>query len=166
MDELIYNTAIADGMPPILATYLVAQARHETGNYKSRFFTVGKNAFGYSYVQGAKWQLPAPGPKADNGASVAQYASVANSVHEITDWIARRQREGRFPADLATITSPEEYSRLLKNAGYYGASYDTYTAALIRHLAEIGQMAVSPVGLVTVAAIAALLVTYRKQLFR
>lgn len=136
-DDVIYNTARADKMPERLAIFLVAQARHETGNYKSHFFTQGKNAFGYSYYAGAKWQLPTPGPIADNNAPIAQYSSVENSVHEITDWIKRRQAEGKFPQDLRTITSPYQYAELLKNAGYYGASLNSYAAALVNHLEEI-----------------------------
>lgn len=131
-ENLIYNTARADGMPEVLSALLVAQAKHETGNFTHRFFTKGKNAFGYSYVSGAKWQLPDPGGIADNGAGIAQYASIQNSVHEITDWIKRRQKEGRFPADLREITTPDQYAALLKKLNYYGAPESLYRDALRR----------------------------------
>lgn len=164
-EELIFNTARADGMPEILATIIVAQAKHETGNFTHRFFTTGKNAFGYSYVKGAKWQLPAPGPNADNGIAIAQYASVENSVHELTDWIKRRQKEGRFPLDLSTIKTAAHYSQLLKNAGYYGASYATYTAALEKWLKAMGDLATSPATFIVIAVIAAAVYRWRKDLF-
>ncbi len=86
-EQKIYNAAARDGMPSVLASLLVDQSKHETGNYTHRFFTVGNNAFGYSYSAGSKWQLDKGGPNADNGVAIAQYASVEDSVHEITDWI-------------------------------------------------------------------------------
>lgn len=138
-DQLIYDTARSDGMPEMLAVFIVAQARHETGNYTSRFFTQYKNAFGYSYVRGAKWQLPDPGPVADNGQGIATYSMVQNSVHELTDWIKRRQVAGVFPANLNAITSPEQYASLLKQASYFGAPLELYAAALRRHVEQLGE---------------------------
>lgn len=152
-DQLIYNTARADGMPATLAELIAAQARHETGDYSHRFFTTGKNAFGYSYVAGARWQLPEPGTRADNGLPIAQYRSVADSVHELTDWIKRRQREGRFPANLATITDAGQYARLLKDSGYYGASLASYAAGLQSALQRLGPLAAGGAGLLILAGV-------------
>ena len=164
-DQIIYETATADGMPDPLAVFIVAQARHETGNYSSRFFTVGNNAFGYSYYPGSKWQLDKGGPLADNGIPIAQYANIQNSVHELTDWIKRRQAQGKFPADLGTITTPEQYAQLLKNAGYYGDTVANYTAGLIRWLKVISDTLFSPAG--TGIAILILIIgfLFRKKIF-
>lgn len=139
-EQTIYTTAVADGMPASLAQIIVDQSKGESGNYTSRFFTVGKNAFGYSYNKSSKWQLPTGGPNADNGIPIAQYASVQNSVHELTDWIKRRQSEGKFPKDLNTITSIPQYTALLKAAGYYGASESAYTALLTRFSSDISYL--------------------------
>lgn len=132
-EQLIYNTAARDGVPPALASLLVYQSKHETGNYTHRFFTVGNNAFGYSYNKDSKWQLDKGGPLADNGVAIAQYRSIEYSVHEMTDWIKRRQKEGKFPADLSTITDPDQYAHLLKTSGYYGDTENKYAAALSRY---------------------------------
>jgi hypothetical protein len=155
-DQKIYNTAIADGMPPgkdHLAEFIVAQARHETGNYNSDFFTMGHNAFGYEFVPGARWQLPTPGPTADNGVPIAQYATLENSVHEITAWIKRRQSEGIFPANLATISDPAQYAQLLKNADYYGDTVANYTNALVNWLKQIGSLGGGSVGTLIIAVL-------------
>lgn len=135
-DELIYKTAKADGMPDPLAVFIVGQARLESGNYQHRFFTLGKNAFGYSYDTNSKWQL-APGDRADNGVPIAQYRSVENSVHELTDWIKRRVKDGQFPADLKTITTPAKYSYHLRNGAhpYGGRSDKEYSDGIIARLA-------------------------------
>lgn len=164
-DDIIYQTARNDGMPEALAILITAQARHETGNYTSRFYTVGKNAFGYSYVKGAKWQLPTPGPTADNGAPIAQYSSVQNSVHELTDWIKRRQKEGRFPIDLSTIETPEQYGQLLKNADYFGAPLNQYVNGIIAALRSIGREIVSPTGGGVLLLVAILVFAFRKKIF-
>lgn len=153
-------------MPSRLATIMIAQAQHETGNFTHRFFTVGNNAFGYSYVPGAKWQLPTPGSVADNGAKIAQYASVQNSVHELTDWIKRRQREGKFPPDLSVINTGDEYAALLKGAGYYGASEETYAAGIKRWLTQAGAYVADSSPWLVVLLLSALAYRYRKKLFR
>lgn len=137
----IYNTAIKgtptnpQGLPPFLALLLVSQAKHETGDFSSNAFVQDNNAFGYSYVPGAQWQAGA-GIIADNGQPVAKYASLENSVGELIDWIYRRVKEGKFPANLNTITSPQQYAQLLKDAGYYGDTVQNYTAGLVRWLTD------------------------------
>lgn len=130
--EIIYRTATGAGFPAKLAALMVAQAQHETGNFTSNFFKNFNNAFGYSYVKGAKWQLPDPGTTADNGLPIAKYSSLVNSTMEVVDWIKRRQAQGKFPADLSTIQNPEQYAKLLKDAGYYGDTLENYSRALRR----------------------------------
>lgn len=163
-DEVIYNTAVADGMPPTLAALIVAQARHETGNYTSHFFTKGHNAFGYSYYPGSIYQLPTPGDIADNNQAIAQYASLADSVHEITAWIKRRQKEKIFPSDLRTITTPDQYAQYLKAAGYYQAPLETYANALTMWLQQLGNMTLSNEGTIILIILALGLFAYRKRL--
>lgn len=142
-DSIIFDTARKgtavnpNGLPPALSFLVVAQAKHETGNYTSNAFRSGNNAFGYSYVPGAKYQLPAPGAIADNGQPLARYDSLANSTKEIVDWIYRRKNEGSFPSNLATITDPAQYANLLKSAGYYGDTVLNYTNGLLRYLKQL-----------------------------
>ena len=139
---IIFQTATAGtpvnkGLPATLANLLVAQAAHETSNFTSRFFRDYNNAFGYSYA-GSRYQSGAGGI-ADNGQPIGVYPSVADSTREVVDWIYRRQREGKFPADLATITTPEQYAKLLKDAGYYGDTLSNYTAGLKRFFVNLYQ---------------------------
>jgi len=126
--QLIKATAIADGMPVSLATLIAAQAVHETGNFKSAVFLQDRNCFGYKYVKGALWQDGA-GRTSTEGDPYARYSSIQNSVHEITAWIRRRVKEGKFPA-LDTITSPVTYVQALKKCGYFGDSPATYLAGV------------------------------------
>jgi len=126
--EKIKATALADGMPGPLALLIAAQAVHETDNFKSAVFREDLNCFGYKYVKGALWQ-DGPGRKSTEGDHYAHYRSIANSVHEITAWIRRREKEGKFPA-LEQITSPVQYVQLLKKCGYYGDPPAVYLAGI------------------------------------
>lgn len=118
ISQLIYQTALDDGMPETLAKLLVGQSKHETGHFTSKFVLKYNSLFGYSYNQGSKWQVPG-GSLADNKVPIASYKTKEDSVHEITSWIKRRQKDGRFPKDLTTIQTPLQYATLLQNCGYF-----------------------------------------------
>lgn len=129
LDKLIVFMTNAAGFPAMLSNLIVAQAKHETGQYTSTVFTADNNLFGYMYVgqAGATQGISKPG-----GGYYAHYSSWGGSVTELINWIKRRQNEGKFPADLATITTPQQYASLLKDSGYYTDSVSNYTAGLIR----------------------------------
>jgi len=127
-ENIIYQAAKAKGLPDLLSAFIVAQAKHETGNFSSNAFKQFNNAFGYTY-SGSKYQT-GKGLIADNGQPVAAYANVKDSTFEIADWIGRRIAEGKFPIDLNTITTPEQYAQLLKSANYYGDTVSNYSNGL------------------------------------
>lgn len=135
--EIIRDTALADGMPGKLADLIAAQAAHETGWFSSNAFNQNNNLFGYKFVPGAKWQSGA-GRTSTEGDPYAKYDSIENSIHELTAWIGRRQKNGIFPDDLSQIDTPEKYAHLLKKAGYYGAPEAEYIAGLKRGIGVIG----------------------------
>ena len=134
-DERIFNELQSEGIPQILATIIVAQARHETANYTSNVFKSCNNCFGYGYVgqNTARSCLPKP-----EGGTYAGYNSIEDSVRELVLWIRRRQAEGKFPKDLSAIVTPDQYATLLKNSGYYGDSITNYANGLIYWLQQIG----------------------------
>jgi flagellum-specific peptidoglycan hydrolase FlgJ len=141
IEDRIFNQALKGsnfnkGLPPVLSSLLVAQAAHETGNFQSNFFKNYNNAFGYSYVPGGVYQSGA-GTLADNGQPIAAYKTIEDSTKEVVDWIYRRVKEGKFPADLYTITTPEQYAQLLKAANYYGDTLQNYAAGLKRFFTAV-----------------------------
>ncbi len=125
------------GLPVILSGLLVAQARHETGNFTSTHFIKSNNAFGYSYNANSVWQTGQKGGIADNAQAVGVYKTIEDSTREVVDWIFRRVKEGKFPQDLNSIATPEQYATYLKNAGYYGDTVENYTRGLIRYFADL-----------------------------
>lgn len=164
LDQRIYNQSIADGMPPALSIFIVAQARHETGGYSSSIFKLCNNAFGYKWVG----QSLADGPcsMSPEGDNYARYSSVEDSTHEITAWIKRRQSEGGFPRDLSEIRSGDQYATLLKSVGYYGDSISHYAAGLSYWLQRIS---ISPGARAAgggLLLIGVMVFIFRKQIFR
>lgn len=141
------GTPLNPGVPKKLAELIARQAAHETGGFKSNAWKMDNNAFGYKWV-GSRYQI-GRGIQSSEGDFYGRYADYMDSVDEVVDWIYRRKAQGLFP-DLATITTAEQYSTLLKNAGYYGDSVDNYTKGLKRwalSLAVKGTAIASVVGL-------------------
>lgn len=133
-EEIIYDAVRGDGIPDPLASFIVAQARHETGVFTSRVYKYCNNAFGYKAVGDAPKCRQSP-----EGDFYRSYASLKESAQEVAAWIRRRQREGRFPDDLREITTSAQYANLLKKSGYYGASESSYALALSRHAYDPGK---------------------------
>jgi len=150
--EIIYNALIGQNIPPLLAKIVTAQSQFESGNYKSKVFLTDNNAFGYKYVgqKIATQGLPSPAKEGDH---YAHYNSVQDSAIELANWLKRRRKEGKLPA-LEAITTPAQYSKLIKAAGYYGASENTYTKGITR---IFNSLKIDPItgltGLIIIAAI-------------
>ena len=131
---LIYATAMEDGMPDVLCRLIVAQSKHETDSYTSNAFIKNNNCFGYKFVPGAKWQTGKGIGSSEHGSNYATYKDVPHSVHELTDWIKRRQFGGKFPANLNEIKTPADYATLLKNCSYFGDTLQHYIDGLSHFL--------------------------------
>lgn len=162
--EKIYSQAITDGMPPVLATLIVSQSGHETDGWTSHVFITCNNAFGYKWIRQATAIGPCTGsPEGDN---YAKYSTIEQSTHELTQWIKRRQHEGKFPADLTTINSPEQYNQLLYNAGYYGDSPTTYLNGLIYWLRQVSGTLTQPENGLAILFLLSLALIFRKRIFK
>lgn len=134
--QAVRGTQNNKGLPPALASLLVAQAKHETGDFSSNLFTKFNNAFGYTYTPASIYQTGA-GTLADNNAPIGAYRNIEDSTKEIVDWIYRRVKDGKFPADLSSITTPDQYAALLKNANYFTDSLANYAAGLRRWFIQV-----------------------------
>lgn len=126
---LIYATAFADSMPANMCALIEAQAMHETDSFSSHAFINNNNCFGYKYVKGAHWQ-DGQGITSSEGDHYAHYIDIQASVHELTSWIKRRQKEHKFPADLTEIKTPTDYATLLKICEYFGDTLQHYIDGL------------------------------------
>lgn len=133
IDQRIRATAKSEGMPANMQALIVAQAKHETGNFTSNAYRNNNNLFGYKYVKNGYLQIAA-GITSSEGNAYAAYASIEDSVRVVCFWIRKRQSEGKFPADLSGLTAAS-YAQYLKSAGYYGDTVANYTKGLQKFLA-------------------------------
>jgi len=158
--QIIYDTLIGQKIPPTLAKIVTAQSQFESGNYKSNVFLQDNNAFGYKYVgqKIATKGIPSPANEGDN---YAHYNSVQDSAIELANWLKRRHKEGKLPA-LELITTPQQYSKLIKAANYYGASESTYTKGITK---IFNSLKINPIigGLTGIIIIAAIFFLIKKK---
>lgn len=120
-NQIIYATAIEEGLTPLLATFMVSQANHEAAQYTSGVFQSCKNAFGYKYVGQA---LAEPCTGSPEGDKYARYKNVADSAREVARWIKRRM------AQFENVKTPDEYAIVLERNGYFGDNLSTYQKAM------------------------------------
>lgn len=128
-EATIYNVCRGYGFPDLLSKLIVAQSEHETANFTSAVFQDCKNGFGYSsnYVDNP----------CNNHSFYKAYDSLSQSADELCRWILRRQKEGKFPTDLNTIKTPEQYAQLLKDSGYYTDTVTNYMNGLKYYFSKI-----------------------------
>lgn len=168
--ERIYSQAIADGFPDNFARLMVAWASHETAYngipFNSPVFRTCRNAYGYKWVgQSTADGSCSQSPELDY---YAKYNSLEASVREVVLWVKRRQREGVFPADLRTITTPYQLAVLLQNAGYYKDTLNNYYSGLNRWWQQVQNLSLATktagVGILLIVG-GVLAYHFRKQLF-
>jgi len=140
IDQSIYNTAIKDGFTPVSAKFIVAQARLESGHYKSDIFTKNNNSFGMKYVAqplATKGSLAPYKERSSsckengicsNGDYYAKYSSVEDSIKDVIERNYNKTKNGVTPEQLKNSKTPEEYASLLKKRGYYGAPESSYAS--------------------------------------
>jgi uncharacterized FlgJ-related protein len=125
MDARRFHNVVREVLPNVdelTQLILVAQAMHETGNFTSPVFYRNNNAFGMRLAQ--KRPTTAIGdPDKDN---YANYDSIEDSVEDLKLWFDYHGIELKFD-------NIEDYSRTIKEKGYYEASFITYTKAMNAH---------------------------------
>lgn len=128
-DQIIYNVAIDEGLSPKLASFMVQQAKFESGNYQSDVFKDCNNSYGYKYVGQSLSTGPCNGsPEGDN---YAGYESVADSAKEVARWIKRREDQ------FKDVNTSDDYSAVLKKNGYFGDNLERYQKGLRRYAESV-----------------------------
>ena len=148
-DQIIYDTAIKNGFTPTAAKFVVAQARFESSDYTSNVFQKNLNTSGMKFVGQPLATKGTLAPKSErssqcvqtgvcrNSDHYAKYASVSDSAQ---DKIVRNFNltiRGVTPEQLKNAQTPEEFAKLLKQRGYYGASESQYAGGLKAKLTRI-----------------------------
>lgn len=128
-NQIIYNAAINQGLPPLIAQFMAAQAEVESAQYTSDVYNRCSNAFGYKWVGQDTAIGPCTGsPEGDN---YADYMDLNQSAEEVAKWILRRWDQ------FENVTTPEQYADVLKANGYFGGSLSAYEAGVSRYWNQI-----------------------------
>jgi flagellum-specific peptidoglycan hydrolase FlgJ len=143
-DQLIYEAALKGGFTPTSAKLVVAQARHETGDYKSNVLNKNNNLFGMKFVGQALATRGTPAPKSEWGCGgkcnsdfYSKYANVSDSVQDLINRNLKFTRNGVTFEQLKNATDTTTYANLLKKRGYYGATATIYDSGLKRALNKL-----------------------------
>jgi len=134
IDEQIYTAALKAGFTPSAAKLIVAQARHETGNYTSYQYRTNNNLFGMKFVN---QPLATKGNKSPEGDFYAKYPNVAASVQDLVNRNYKISRGGVSFDDLKKVSDTTDFAQKLKKRGYYTASVKGYDRGLKSALTRI-----------------------------
>ncbi len=134
IDEQIYTAALKAGFSPSAAKLVVAQARHETGNYSSYQFRNNNNLFGMKYV---KQPLAKQGNKSPEGDFYAKYANVGDSVQDLVNRNYKITRGGVSFDQLKNVSDSTDFAQKLKKRGYYTAGVNEYANGLKNALMRV-----------------------------
>jgi len=131
-DQEIYDGAIQGGANPSLAKLMVAQARHETGNYGNNQTKTNNNVFGFKYSPNSQYSKV--GNISPEGDAYAHYDNLQDAILDyIGRWMSKSSKEGG--TRLQEFNKIQEgdtttYATKLKGYGYYGADVNEYINGL------------------------------------
>lgn len=102
-----------------LMPYVLAQAKLETNNFKSRVYLTDHNYFGMKWTEGRRGQVATRGLLSPEGNHYARYATDSASVLDLLKWFEAR----KFPV---SVNDAGEYARELKARGYFTSDLAGY----------------------------------------
>mgnify|MGYP003739826209 CR=1 FL=1 len=124
----IFETALSYGLDSTMAKLLVSQAIHETGNFKSKLFREGNNAFGM--MRGKLDTLAIASTRAERRNGYAVYNSIEHSTLAVIGLLTRKGCQFKF-------NTPRDYAIWLKSKGYYEDTVANYSKALNKRFNEL-----------------------------
>jgi len=111
------NQAFQGSKYQVLVPYLIAQAKHETGNFTSNVFKQANNLFGMRIPQ-TRPSLRSGYFIARDGSKYSKYKTVLDSAKDMRLYLENQNFP--VPGDLF------QYVAGLKNRGYFGDSFINY----------------------------------------
>lgn len=105
-----------------LIPYIIAQAKHETGNYTSNLYRTANNLFGM--------KIPYKRPFVRNGETTSGYSAYSDPTQSAKDlklWFDYT----RFPTQ---VLNTKQYAEKLKLRNYYEDTIDNYVSGLNRFI--------------------------------
>jgi hypothetical protein len=141
-DQIIYDTAIANGYNSKACEIIVAHARVITDDYKSGELISNNNFFGLRYV---RQPLASKGSKIKSNASLqdsdnhyyAKYSNPEDSVRDLVWRLYSRDINGIPQFMLQEVRSVDEYAELLKKRDFYDGNEYRYANAIRNKLFSV-----------------------------
>lgn len=106
--------------------WLVAQSKHETGNWSSSLFKNHNSLFGFKESKRVEWN-GYRGPVSPEGDYYAGYKSWVDSAQHYLNWL----RFNNIPTDLNNV---EDFVSAIRNKGFFTDTYDNYINGVKRFL--------------------------------
>ena len=131
-EQIIYKELLRNNVDSSMAKTIVAIAKHESANFKSKLFTQNKNPFGMTYPPKRDHTAIGYGVFSDNG-NKRKFCKFTSTTSATKDFVLYLKHKG-YPLDIAT---PEEMVKLMKSKGYFEANATVYLRAIKKHLGDL-----------------------------
>lgn len=125
-DQIMREVFISNDISPAMAEILIAQARHETGNFTSNLFVKSNNAFGMRHPSKRPTTSLGPFARAEGRGGYAHYESLEDSAMDMVLYLRAR--------NIPNYSQVRPYIRHIKKKNYFEDSYYRYAKAVERHV--------------------------------
>lgn len=129
-EQQVYNTVRSLGYSNFVAKLIVAQAKHESGNFKSRLYLNHSNAFGMMYPKKRSTLAINGNARAEGRSGYAVYNNLTESTEDVIIFLKYKGCNFKFK----TVA---QYVTYLKKIHYFTANKKEYQNALYHHLKQI-----------------------------
>lgn len=126
IEERITIVLLDAGLDSMTAKLIVAQSKHESGNYKNSLTRKHNNVFARWWSKYDKYSMGS-GAKAEGHTRFARYQSIELATLSQIDYFKRKGYSMKWK-------SADAFAKELKAKGYYADSTSNYSRALRRHL--------------------------------
>lgn len=117
-EEILREVFRENEISPAMIEILIAQAKHETGNFKSRLFVYHNNCYGFQHPSKRSTTSLGPYARAEGREGYASYASVEDSAMDMVLYLRAR--------NIPDYTSVTRYVKHLKRKGYFEDDVNRY----------------------------------------
>lgn len=123
IEDRIVGKLTECGVGDTMAWFIVAQAKHESGNFKSKLFREHNNAFGMRFPRVRPTTAAHGGACAEGKTGYASYCSVEDSAEDVVRWL-------EFNSVDKNIGSIDKYVKVLRKKKYFTDKESKYLRSL------------------------------------
>lgn len=129
IEERIRGVLEEKEVPEFTICLIIAQAKHESGNFTNRLSRKHNNVFSMQHPKKRKTTSLGPLARAEGRNGYASYASVEDAVEDLLLYFEHYH----YPEQYMTTW---QYARLLKKKGFYEDKYERYGRGMATFMKE------------------------------